>query len=181
LTDAARLAQEPVDKNERWGEDHWDTLVALNNLAMVYLKRRYVEAATLQEKVLEKWTRVSGGENPYTLLAMSNLAWSYQCLARVDEAVRMLVLEKRKRVSGPEHPDTLGVMSNLASAYEKQGRIREGIMLLEEALEKQKSTLGEAHPATKTMVTNLERMRQQLGGVTVQEEQNDLETGPIPK
>jgi tetratricopeptide (TPR) repeat protein len=185
LTNAARLAQELVDKNERmWGEDHWDTLLALNNLAMVYLKQgRIVEGATLQENVMEKWTRVSGGDHPYTLLAKSNLAWFYQCLERVDEGVRMLedVLEKRKRVSGPEHPDTLGVMSNLALAYEKQGRIMDGIKLLEEALEKQKSTLGEAHPVTETMVKNLERMHQQLDGVDVQEEENCLETGAIPK
>lgn len=65
LTDAVRLAQELADKNKRmWGEDHWETLLALN-LAMVYMVQgRVADGASLQENVMAKWTGVLGGEHP---------------------------------------------------------------------------------------------------------------------
>lgn len=173
VPEAALLAEELVEKNEQmWGEDHWDTVAAINNLACVYLDQgRVVEAAKLQEKVLENRIRVSGRDHPFTLLAMGNVAMSYRGLGRVDEAEKLLeeVLEKRRGIFGEEHPDTILAMNNLAVVYETQGRMMEAIKLEGEGLEKQKSILGEVHPDTQTMVKNLERMRQGLEAIKLQE------------
>ena len=65
-----------------------------------------------------------GPEHPYTLSAMTGLAWANNSLRRYDEAERLYreSLEVRRRVLGPEHPDTLNSMKNLIKVYKAWGK-----------------------------------------------------------
>lgn len=57
------------------GNEHPNTLLAMNNLAVSYGKvGRKQEAIELREKVLEARQRTLSNEHPDTLMAMNNLA-----------------------------------------------------------------------------------------------------------
>jgi eukaryotic-like serine/threonine-protein kinase len=96
----------------------------------------YREAIPLQEKVRDYYLAASGPEHPDTLLAMHNLAISYNYVGRRDEAIKLgeQVLALRRKTLGPEHPDTLKTMNNLAVSYDEAGRLDETLKLREEVL-----------------------------------------------
>src|SRR3984957_5138930 len=96
------------------GEEHPDTLMSMNNLALTYRNQgRWKEAEVLQFSVMETSKRVSGEEHPDTLMSMNNLAVTYQEQGRWKEAevLNVSVMETRKRVLGEGHPDTLMSMN----------------------------------------------------------------------
>ena len=74
--EAAALEEEVLQKRRRiLGDDHPDTLTAMNNLALTYWRQgRTGEAAALEEEVLQKRRRILGDDHPDTLTAMGNLA-----------------------------------------------------------------------------------------------------------
>jgi hypothetical protein len=87
---------------------------------------KLVDAAQLQEKVLEARRRIQGEEHPDTLTTMDNLALTYQDQGKPVDAAQLQekVLEARRRIQGEEHPRTLTTMNNLALlTYQNQGRI----------------------------------------------------------
>jgi hypothetical protein len=68
------------------GEEHPDTISAMNNLASTFgdLGRRD-EAAKMLQEVLDKRRQILGEEHPDTITAMSNLAVTLGNLGRLDE------------------------------------------------------------------------------------------------
>jgi hypothetical protein len=58
------------------GEDHPDTLRAMNNLAWTYGEQgRTAETAELQKQVLNQSQTIPGEDHPDTFRAMNNLAF----------------------------------------------------------------------------------------------------------
>ena len=106
------------------GEEHPDTLTALNNLAYSFdaVGNRQV-ALELHEKCYEARVRVLGEEHPDTLGSLSNLAGSYDITGNRQKAaeLREKCYEALKRVLGEEHPDTLTSLHNLATGYGNLG------------------------------------------------------------
>ena len=148
--DSEKLLSQAVE-NCTWvlGTENLDTLTAMHNLALTYgAQGRNVDAASIQEDVLEKEKRIMGEEHPRTLTAMHNLALTYPAQGRnVDAAsIQEDVLEKKKRILGDEHLDTLATMDSLAITYQAQGRNADAASIQEEGLEKQKRILGDEHP-----------------------------------
>ena len=69
------------------GSEHPDTLVSVNDLAVLYqTEKRYAEAEPLFKRALEARERVLGAENPTTLQSVSNLASLYDAEGRSGEA-----------------------------------------------------------------------------------------------
>ena len=103
------------------GEEHLDTLGAMNNLAIRYSEvGRRQEALELTERVVTAKERTLGEEHPDTLGSMHNLANCYSEVGRRQEALKLLekVIAARKRTLGEEHPDTLQSYRNL-TIFEK--------------------------------------------------------------
>ena len=98
-----------------------------------------------------------GPDHPSTLTSRSNLAYAYQDVGRLDDAITLYeqTLEDRTRILGPHHPDTLISRSNLASAYQDAGRLDEAITLYEQTLEDFENLLGPNHPLTLASRHNL--------------------------
>ena len=98
-----------------------------------------------------------GPDHPSTLTSRSNLAYAYQDVGRLDDAITLYeqTLEDRTRILGPHHPDTLISRSNLASAYQDAGRLDEAITLYEQTLEDFENLLGPNHPSTLISRSNL--------------------------
>ncbi|KAF8177979.1 P-loop containing nucleoside triphosphate hydrolase protein [Mycena galopus ATCC 62051] len=117
--EAARLEASTLEKwRKLLGDDHRDTLRAMNNLASTYRNLgRFQEAEKLQLVVLEKLRKLLGDDHLDTLLGMNNLAITYHNLGQFQEAekLQLVVLEKRRKLLGDDHLDTLIAMNNLAN------------------------------------------------------------------
>ncbi|KAK7016820.1 hypothetical protein R3P38DRAFT_3561758 [Favolaschia claudopus] len=140
------------------GEEHPDTLLSMNNLALTYGSQgRWTDAEGLQVSVLESWKRLLGEEHPDTLTSLNNLALTYRKQGRWSDAedLQVAVLESRKKLLGKEHPDTLGSMHNLALTYRDQGRWTDAEGLQVSVLESWKRLLGKEHPHTLSSMHNL--------------------------
>jgi serine/threonine protein kinase len=133
------------------GEEHPDTLAAMNDLALLYFNLgRRSDAETLFDRIIAVRRRLLGEEHPETLRAMSGLAFVYTAQGRYDEGETLdrHVLDVRRRVLGEEHPDTLGSMANLANVYRVQRRYPEAEALYRETIERLRRVQGEDHSET---------------------------------
>jgi non-specific serine/threonine protein kinase/serine/threonine-protein kinase len=140
------------------GEEHPDTLDAMNSLAVIYdRQRRYDEAERVARTALEAERRVQGSDHPDTLNALNNLANICQRIERYDEAeaLHLESLETRRRVAGPEHPDTLKAANNLANVWWSQGRLAEAEKLHSETLEIRRRVLSPDDLDTPSSMHNL--------------------------
>jgi hypothetical protein len=73
------------------GEEHPDTLHAIENLALSYKALgQSKKAVELEAVVLEKMKLLLGEEHPGTLCAMGDLALSYSSLGRSKEAASLV-------------------------------------------------------------------------------------------
>ncbi|RYC82197.1 hypothetical protein BFJ63_vAg14905 [Fusarium oxysporum f. sp. narcissi] len=157
--DAAVPQKEVLEKRQRiLGDEHPDTITAMNNLAATLSDEgKLDEAASMMKEALEKMQRILGDEHPDTLMAMNNLAATLRDQGKLDEAASMKreVLEKRQRILGDEHPNTIMAMNNLANTLSDQGKLDEAASMMKEVLEKRQRILGDEHPDTLMAMNNL--------------------------
>jgi tetratricopeptide (TPR) repeat protein/tRNA A-37 threonylcarbamoyl transferase component Bud32 len=140
------------------GDEHPDTLTAMDGLGLVYFDEgKYTQAEALHSKVLEIRRRVLGEEHPDTLASMGNLAVTYPREGKYAQAEVLYakVLEVQSRVLGEEHTGTLINMNNLALTYSYEGKYSQAEALRVKVLEIQRRVLGEEHPETLTSASNL--------------------------
>jgi tetratricopeptide (TPR) repeat protein len=159
--DSTRLQRRSVDicRTLR-GNEHLDTLTAMDNLASTYQEQgKLNEAAELQEKVLEARSRILGEKHPHTSTTMSNLATTYQEQGKLNEAAELQekVLEAQSRILGEEHPETLTTIGNLAVTYKYLERVAEAVDLMRMSLAGSETVLGCAHPDTASRKALLDR------------------------
>ena len=158
LKEAAELEVRVTEITKKdLGEEHPNTLMSMENLAVTYSELgKEKEAEELVVQVLEVRKRVLGDKHSHTLMSMENLAVRYSKQGRQEEAEELgvRVLEIRMGILGVEHPDTLMSMAHLAVIYSRQGRQKEAEELKVRVLEIRKVVLGEEHPDTlMSMVT----------------------------
>ena len=126
---AESLEIEVMDMRKKLlGEEHPDTLTAMENLANTYFNQgRWNEAEQLEVQVMNMTKKLLGEEHPDTLTAMGNLGLTYRSQGRWNEAeqLEVQVMGMRKKLLGEKHPDTLLSMGNLALTYRDQGRWNE--------------------------------------------------------
>ncbi|KAJ7704675.1 hypothetical protein B0H16DRAFT_710753 [Mycena metata] len=165
--DARDIAEQVLEKSQLLlGEDHWDTLLAMGNLAATCAHQgEFRKAEELQVLVLKKSTKLQGEDHPHTLLAMGDLAATYSELGEFQQAeeLEVLVLEKRTKLLGEDHPHTLSAMGNLAGTYSGLGEFQKAKELGVLVLEKHTKLLGEDHPRTLLAMGNLAQAYFNLG------------------
>ena len=110
--------------------NHLKTLTAKENLAMAYLEiggESLSTANKLMEEVLEQRRERLGKEQPYTLMAISNLALIKTALNHTTEAEQMLLaaIPIAERNLGVDHFGTLAGRFRLARVYVRQQRYAE--------------------------------------------------------
>ena len=133
------------------GQEHPDTLDAMNSLAVMYKYRgRYDEAEALYREALATLRRVFGDEDPLTLSSMNNLAVLLRTRDELDEAeaLHREALQTRRRILGDQHPETLSSMTNLAVVWMALNKLKDAELLVREALEIRQRVLGQNHPRT---------------------------------
>lgn len=116
---------------------------------------------SLARRSLEMGTTILGGEHPYTLTAMSNMAGALRVQGNLHGArdLQQQVLEARHRILGSEHLDTLTAMGSLAVTLSTQGDLLGARGLQQQVLEARRRILGSEHPdslkAMGTLATTL--------------------------
>jgi uncharacterized protein (DUF2342 family) len=136
------------------GEEHPDTVVAMNNLAITLgLLGDYDATCEVIERVLEINEQVHGEQHPATLRAIADLAGA-RCSQGDYEGAHELaltllelddckgahdllerILEARRTILGDEHPRTLETMSDLGITLLYLGEYEDSRMLRDRVLE----------------------------------------------
>ncbi|KAH8810775.1 kinesin light chain 1 [Xylogone sp. PMI_703] len=124
------------------GEEHSDTLVAMNNLALSLERQgKYTKSEAMNREVLELTEKVYGKNHLGNLAVVLAMQGKYN----KSEVMTRQVLELREEALGEEHPDTLATMNNLAYVLQN----------LYKYTESEAKTLGKEHPDTLITMNNL--------------------------
>jgi hypothetical protein len=140
------------------GADHYDTLVSMNTLAMVYRDAgQLAKALPLWEQCLTIRKAKLGPDHPATLQSMNNLALGYHAAGQLAKALPLSeeTVKLRQAKLGFDHPDTLQSMNNLAASYQAAGQFNKALPLLEETVKLRQAKLGPDHPDTLDSMANL--------------------------
>jgi tetratricopeptide (TPR) repeat protein len=133
------------------GDEHPDTVTAMNNLAArFYTLGELDRARELQKRVLDIRRRVLGDEHRETLTVMNNLAETLRAQDDLTGAreCQERALDVARRVLGDEHSNTLIAMNNLAGTLCALGMLDRTRELQKRALDISQSVLGDEHRIT---------------------------------
>jgi len=157
--EAAKQHEAALDLRRRvLGPEHLDTLISMNNLALVYTDQgKDAQAEALLSQTLEIERRVLGPEHPNTLMCMHNLARVYMGEGKYAqaEALYSQTLEIERRILGPEHRNTVRSMVNLGIVYGDEGKYPQAEALDSQTLEIERRVFGPEHPETLRSMNNL--------------------------
>ncbi|MFO0837401.1 MAG: serine/threonine-protein kinase [Phycisphaerae bacterium] len=137
-------------KRKQLGDNHKDTIGALNNLAFAISRSRPPEAEPLYRDALARLESQLPPDHPWTIMTRSNLAACISAQCRYDEAIAMyrVALEAARRRFGAAHPETWRIMAILAYTLASAEQYGEAEILARSALEQQRERLGPAHTDT---------------------------------
>ncbi|HLK66813.1 MAG TPA: serine/threonine-protein kinase [Bryobacteraceae bacterium] len=145
------------------GESDNETLMSMNNLAVLYLQQGDApRAEPLFARILEARRRLLGEENADTLVSMNNLAAVYRTEGKYAQAEPILIkaLDIKRRVLGEVHHSTATAWNNLASVYRLEGKLSEAEPLQLKAVEVWRAVSGEEGPETLTSMSSLAALYQ---------------------
>jgi serine/threonine protein kinase len=152
LLEAEQVFRDLWEKCRRvWGEEHTNTLAALNGLGRGYLcQERYAPAEEILGKLEETYRRVCGPAHPNRLFCLHQLALLYYRCDGDEKSVEMQqrVFEATRDALGPRHPQTLESMHLLALGQSVIGREDEAVRLLERVVSTRSQVIGPNHPKT---------------------------------
>lgn len=150
IDDAIRIRRELVQAAQRrYGEMHFETASAWNNLAftLLDLPERHDEAEAALLRALEIRREVSQPDDPNIQTILSNLAWLYGARGDWEEALRMYneVLRVRQTTLGEAHVQTANARLGIGRSLLELEHADEAVANLEQALEVFQNSLGEEH------------------------------------
>jgi serine/threonine protein kinase len=140
------------------GNDHPDTLRALNTLVAVLLSAGDMrQAEPLAQQAVDRARRALGPEDHVTIAALGNLGTLFQMQTRLDEAEQAYreAADAARRAFGEDNASTLAAVHNLATLVQARRRFDEAETLYRRILIAQHKVLGDDHPDTVTTKTNL--------------------------
>jgi eukaryotic-like serine/threonine-protein kinase len=157
--EAGPVLEKSVETRRRlFGEDHPETLSAIQSLAFLYAETgRTSDAEKLYLRLLETRRRIQGEEHEATLTDMGSLARVYRRQGRFAEAEKLdlRTLEARRRLVGEDHLDTLSSVIGLATDYGRERRYSDVEKLYRPRMESFRRVLGEDHPMTIGSISGL--------------------------
>jgi non-specific serine/threonine protein kinase/serine/threonine-protein kinase len=143
---------------EEYGQDHRETLGAMNNLALVYINQNdYEKAKELLTVALDKGSKYLEKNDPWLWNFIGNLAKTYHKQGEDEKAEQLYVklLQLLHREVGPEHRDTLGWMNDVALFYMDCDNYEKAEQLLVKALEVGRRKLKEDDTWLTNFISNL--------------------------
>ncbi|KAI1429343.1 hypothetical protein F5Y12DRAFT_482024 [Xylaria sp. FL1777] len=153
-------------REEVLGKRHPDTLISMNNLALVLRTRlKFEEAEKLHRQQLEAYEAMKNKRPRPTLVAMNNLALVLRNQGKYEEAENLHRKELKlcTEVLGEKHPETLTSMNNLAHVLQNRGEYTASGELYRKTLELKEQVLGKKHPSTLISMNGLAFVLQREG------------------
>ncbi|HEY7089949.1 MAG TPA: serine/threonine-protein kinase [Tepidisphaeraceae bacterium] len=147
-----------AERRRLLGDDHPDTLRALNNLvALLHSHGDLKEADPLAREAIERSVRTLGEGDRVSLGAMGNMADLLQTQNKFTEAEQFYRrgAEASRKALGEEDPTSLAAEQDLASIISAQRRSAEAEAMYRHLLPIEQRVLGEDHPNTINCLTNL--------------------------
>lgn len=151
------------------GEEHYDTLAALNNLAQTKKAQGdWVGARADEERALDICQRVLGPHHDDTLAARLNLAGTLKAQGdwRAALAHEGAILRLRCEVLGDEHPRSLTARNNLAGTFFEVGDLVSARDHQTFVLAARRKVLGADHHLTLLSQSNLAATLLYMGDVS---------------
>jgi tetratricopeptide (TPR) repeat protein/tRNA A-37 threonylcarbamoyl transferase component Bud32 len=145
-------------RRELLGEEHPDTMTAMNNVGELYEKLgRLAEAEPLYVRCLEFSRRTRGEDDRELLGSLNNLGMLNLKLARYAEAERLMreALATAERGRGADDPITLTIAINLGQVLDATDRPNDALSLYQRVLEARRRVIGPDHPDTLTTLNNI--------------------------
>lgn len=142
----------------RYGPDHPDVAIKLNNLAaLLHATNRLAEAEPLMRRALSIDEASYGPDHPDVAIRLNNLAALLQDTNRLAEAEPLLlrVVEILENKGGEPLPNYSGALNNLAGLFQVTNRLAEAELLMRRALGIDIDSYGPDHPKTATRLHNL--------------------------
>ena len=142
------------------GDDHPQTIVAINNLASLLRKKgKFEEGIDLSREALERVRRVLGAEHPNTILSMNNLAHALAATGNYAEAEPLFGEVYRRAPESQIDPRTVAtIMSRWGPALVELGRYDAAEAPLLEAHRRLTTTDQTQTPAMATVLEALARV-----------------------
>jgi len=126
LSASEKSLRDTIELNRKTlGEDHQDTLAAMERLALNLKKQgKDDEAESAYRQIWNIRDRTMGESDPQTLQAMANLGVVLQDRGKFSEAelIHRRTYDVRRRVLGDDHPDTRLSMAHLGQALSSLGK-----------------------------------------------------------
>ncbi|KAN0095067.1 TPR-like protein [Hyaloscypha variabilis] len=163
------------------GHDHYQVMVMeLARADILGLQSRPANAAEIQSRVLEHWSKNYGDHHPYAIDVAGRLARSYAEQDMVVEA--HILLDKAIKSSGltfgPEHPRTCNLELSLATMFRDQSNLTQALSLSRKILEVAHASFGTIadnrgissssfeHPYSLPFLDGLATIHKKLGDIT---------------
>ncbi len=131
------------------GDDHRDTLKAVNNLGQTYLRSAKIDQAQpLLRRAYEARRQTLGQQDPATLASMNNLAEAYRQSGRAGQAESLLkeLLDLQRARGLEDDKTTLAAMANLGSLLVQEKRLDEAVAMHVEMYQRGSRIYGQDHP-----------------------------------
>jgi tetratricopeptide (TPR) repeat protein len=154
----AKLRQALAIRQKALGEEHPETAISYNNVAVCLDDQgRHAEALPLYQKALALRQKVLGEEHPETAISYNNVAVCLNDQGKHAEALHLhqKALALCQKVLGVQHPDTAQSYNGVAFCLNAQGKHAEALPLNQKALAIRLRALGEQHPDTAQSYNNL--------------------------
>lgn len=159
-----------ADAERLLGPDHPNTLIAMRGLAAAYEDaKRFDEAVTLFEQIVQMNIDKLGIDNPETLFNMDSLARIYWVAGKQEQALTYYkkTLELMRARLGPEHPYRLATLGQAAIVFCKAGNLAEGFPMLLEFYNARVKNLGLDRPETLQTMQDLSDVARSAGKLEV--------------
>ena len=149
-----------------YGEDHEDTLTAMNNAIPLCLKLGNLqEARERQETVYARAREVLGPEHPKTNEFLVNLVAVYLQLGEYPRALELCehAYQRHLEAGDAANLNAASFLSNLAICHIRMGDYPKALEILKQQYTDQCQLLGEEHPSVLTLLNNLTIIHSKTG------------------
>jgi len=165
--EAVRFGEQALaifEKNQ--GSDHLDTVLFLNNLALLYdAMGEYSKALPLYQRALTIQEKALGPGHPNIVTVLNKIAQLHKSRGEYTKARSLFerALSIREKTLGLNHSSTVQSLNSLAMIYEDTGEYPKALPLYQRVLAILEKTSGGDHPDTAIALNNLALLYSHIG------------------
>lgn len=164
-SDDVSVIKETIEISKNiFGENHQDTLGALDNLGTYYLaKNEFAQAETILRQVYDKRTQLFGPDFRHTLYSIENLGdlyYAQQAYEQAEQYYQLCVDKWLTKSSGINNPYTLYCMKGVSLSKLATGQYQYAEQLLNKHINAATLVFGLEHPEVLSAKHHLARVYQ---------------------